>query len=176
MARPLAKSPFVLLALGLLILACPAGLTEDDDPKALNQQVNQLIEQEKYQEAIPIAQRALEVAKRVRGPQRAETAVALNDLGFLYKKIGGYSKAVPLYQEALRICQEILGPEHPDTASNLNDLAALYQDMGEYAKAEPLYREALQIRQKVLGPEHRDTAQSLNNLASLYWATGEYAK
>jgi len=51
MARQLAKSPFVLLALGLLILACPASLAEDDDPNALNQQVNQLIEQGKYQEA-----------------------------------------------------------------------------------------------------------------------------
>ena len=73
MARPLAKSPFVLLALGLWILACPASLAEDDDPNALNQQVNQLFEQGKYQEAIPIAERAVEVAKRVRGPRSIPT-------------------------------------------------------------------------------------------------------
>jgi hypothetical protein len=48
MARPLAKSPFVLLALGLWILACAASLAEDDDPNALNQQVNQLVAQGKY--------------------------------------------------------------------------------------------------------------------------------
>ena len=48
------KSPFVLLALGLWILSCPPSLAEDD-PNALDQQVNQLIEQGKYQEAIPIA-------------------------------------------------------------------------------------------------------------------------
>src|SRR5260370_41154079 len=129
MARPLAKSPFVLLALGLLILACPAGLTEDDDPKALNEQVNELIEQEKYQEAIPIAERAVEVAKRTRDPERPETAAALINLGFLLMKIPDYAKAEPLYQEALQIRQKVLGPEHPDTASNLNNLASLYQDM-----------------------------------------------
>jgi hypothetical protein len=39
MARPLAKSLFVLFALGLLILACPASLAEDDHPDPLNQQV-----------------------------------------------------------------------------------------------------------------------------------------
>ena len=55
MARALAKSSFVLLALGLWILAGPASLAEDDDPNALNKQVNQLIDQGKYQEAIPIA-------------------------------------------------------------------------------------------------------------------------
>ena len=70
------KSPFVLLALGLWILACPASLAEDDDPNALNQQVNQLIEQGKYQEAIPMAERAVEMAKRVRGPEHSETADA----------------------------------------------------------------------------------------------------
>ena len=62
------KLPFLLLALGLWILACPASLAEDDDPNALNQRLHQLFEQGKYQEAIPIAERAVEVAKRVRGP------------------------------------------------------------------------------------------------------------
>jgi tetratricopeptide (TPR) repeat protein len=151
MARPLAKSPFVLLALGLWILACPASSAEDDDPNALNQQVNQLIEQGKYQEAIPIAERALEVAKRARGPEHPETANALDNLGLLFKNIGGYAKAEPLYQEALRIRQKVLGSEHPDTAQSLNNLAVLYVDMGEYPKAEPLYQEALRIRQKVFG-------------------------
>src|ERR1700736_6441974 len=107
MARLLAKSPFVLLALGLWIFLCPASLAEDDDPNALNQQVSQLIEQWKYQEAIPIAEKALEVAKRVRGPEHPETASALNNLGFLFQKIGDY-------------------PDHPDTAASLNDLALLY--------------------------------------------------
>jgi hypothetical protein len=39
MARPLAKSSFVLLALGLCIFASSASWAEDADPKALNQQV-----------------------------------------------------------------------------------------------------------------------------------------
>jgi tetratricopeptide (TPR) repeat protein len=176
MARLLAKSPGVLTALGLWILLCPTLLAQDDDPNALNQQVNQLIVQGKYQEAIPIAERAIEVSKRVRGPEQPETAAALNNLGFLFQRIGDYPKAEPLLQEALRIRQKVLGPEHPDTASSLNKLAVLYQDMHEYAKAEPLYQEALRIRQKVLGAEHPGTASSLNNLALLYQDMHEYAK
>jgi tetratricopeptide (TPR) repeat protein len=170
------KSLFLLLTLCLWIFAGPASLAEDDDPNALNQQVNQLIKQGKYQEAIPIAEKAVEVAKRVRGPEDPDTTTALNNLGNLYQDMGEYAKAEPLLQEALRIRQKVLGPEHTDTASSLNNLALLYQAMGEYAKAEPLYREALRIRQKVLGPEHPDTANSLNNLAGLYLAMGEYAK
>ena len=102
MARPLGKSPFVLLAFGLWILACTASLAKDDDPNALNQQVNQLIEQGKYQEAIPIAERAVEVAKSNRGPEDPESATALNNLGHLFTKIGDYAKAEPLLQKALQ--------------------------------------------------------------------------
>jgi tetratricopeptide (TPR) repeat protein len=170
------KSPFVLLALGLWILACSVVMAEDDDLNALNQQVRQLFEREKYQEAIPIAERAVEVAKRARGLDQPETASELDNLGFLFQKIGEYAKAEPLSQEALRIRQEVLGPEHPDTATSLNDLGSLYWRMGEYTKAEPLLQEALLIRQKVLGSEHPYTAQSLNNLAALYQDMGEYAK
>ena len=176
MARLLAKLPFVLLALGLWILACPISLAEDDDPNALNQQVNQLIEQGKYQEAIPIAERAVEVAKRLRGLEHPDMATSLDNLGLLYQVMEEYAKAEPVYQEALRIRQKVLGKENSDTAQSLNNLAWLYRDMGDYAKAEPLYKEALEIRQKVLGREHPDTATSLNNLALLYKMIGDHAK
>ena len=154
MARPLARSSFLLLALGFWILGCLTSLAEDDAPDAVNRRVNQLIEVGKYQEAIPIAKRAVKVAKGLRGPEDPETAYALNNLGILFKSIGDYAQAEPLYQEALRIRKKVLGPEHPDTATSLNNLASLYQDMGDYGQAEPLYQEALRIRQKVLGPEH----------------------
>jgi tetratricopeptide (TPR) repeat protein len=172
MARPLAKSPFVLLALGLWILACPASQSDDDEFNLLNQQVQTLYKQGKYQEAIPVAEGAVEVAKRARGPEQPETADALNNFGLLFQKIGDHAKAEPLLQEALRIRQEVLGPEHSYTATSLNNLALLYQAMGEYVKAEPLLQEALQIRQKVLGPQHRETADSLVNLAWLEFDLG----
>src|SRR5271165_2735075 len=170
MTRPLPKSLFVLLALGLWNLAGPTSLAEDDDPNGLKQ----LIEQGRYQEAIPTAERAVEVAKRVRGPEHPETADALSNLGLVFEKIGDDAKAEPLYREALRILQKT--PEHPRTARGLNTLASLYRGVHEYAKAKPLFQEALQIRRKVLGPEHPGTAQSLNNLGELYEAMDEYAK
>ena len=114
MARPLAKSTFVLLALSFWILSSSASLAEDENPNALNKQVKQLIEKGKYQEAIPIAERAVEVAKRARGPENPETASALNNLGLLFDYTADYAKAEPLFQEALRIRQKVFGQEHPD--------------------------------------------------------------
>ena len=101
MPRPLAKSPFVLLALALWILACPASQSDDDEFNLLNQQVQTLFKQGKYQEAIPIAEEAVELARRVRGPEDTETATSLNNLGESYSNMHQYAKAEPLCQEAL---------------------------------------------------------------------------
>ena len=131
----------VLLALGLWILACPASSAEDDDPDALNQQVSQLIEQGKYREAIPIAERAVGVSKRALGPEHRETADALNNLGFLFQRIGDYAKAEPPYQEALRIRRKVLGPEDPDTATCLDNLAYFEFDLGRIDEATAFARQ-----------------------------------
>jgi tetratricopeptide (TPR) repeat protein len=176
MARPLAKSKFVLLALSFWIFACSASSAKEDNLKALNQRIYKLFAEGKYQEAIPIAERAVEVAKRERGLEQLETAEALSNLAVMYGKIGDYAKAEPLIQEALQIRQTISSPEHLDTASSLTDLGVVYEKMGEYGKAEPLLQEALRIYRKVRGAEHPDTAHKLVDLAKLYQAMGEYAK
>jgi tetratricopeptide (TPR) repeat protein len=161
MARPPAKSLFVLLALGVWILACPASLAEDD-PNALSQQVYQLMNKENIRRRFPLGKARLNWQSAFGVRSSPETADALNNLGFLFKKIGDYASAEPLSREVLRIRQKVLGPEHSDTATSLNNLAVLYQDVGEYAKAEPLYREALRIDEKVLGSEHPGIATDLN--------------
>ena len=172
------KSPCVLLAFGLWLLVYSPSWAYDDYSKTLNLRVeiDDLLLEGKFQEAIPIAERVVEVAKRARGPEHRETADALNQLGLLYYSIRDYAKAEPLYQEALRIRQKVLGRENPDTARSLSDLAELYEDTADYAKAEPLFQEVLRIRQKVIGPDSPDTVSSLNDLAVLYKEMGEYVK
>jgi tetratricopeptide (TPR) repeat protein len=135
-----------------------------------------LLGQGKYQQAIPIAKRAVELAKRTWDPEDPNTAETIDNLAVLYANIGEYAEAEPLYQEALRINQKVWGREHPRTVKILNNLGVLYQNAGKYVKAEPLFQEALRINQKVLGSENPYTLISLNNLAELYKDMGEYAK
>src|SRR6266540_4455509 len=130
----------------------------------------------KYDEAIPLIARALEIRERILGPDHRDVASTINVLANLYYYKGDYAKAEPLYQRALVIREKSLGPDHPFIASSLNNLADLFRYRGEYAKAETRYQRALVIREKALGPEHPDVARVLNNLAVLYRERGEYAK
>ncbi len=146
------------------------------EAEMLTQQVIQLYQQGKYNEAIPLAEQALAIRKKVLGDNNRLTADSLNNLAELYKSQGRYSEAEPLHKEALDIRRKQLGDNHPDTASSLNNLAALYYSQGRYSEAEPLYKQALAIRKQQLGDNHPDTATSLNNLAGLYRVQGRYSE
>ena len=154
--------------------------TENDitlaEAERLTQQVIQLYQQGKYNEAIPLAEQALAIRKKVLGDNHPNTARSLNNLAGLYESQGRYSEAEPLYKQALAIKKQQLGDNHPSTATSLNNLAELYRVQGRYSEAEPLYQQALAIRRKQLGDNHPNTARSLNNLASLYQNQGRYSE
>jgi CHAT domain-containing protein len=156
--------------------------TATDDDRSLQEALklyaesNKLQRAFKFDEAFPLAERALEIRERVLGPDHLDVAVAVNSLAVLYLRKGDIAKAELFYQRARTIYEKSLGPEHPYLASSLNGLATVYGDRGDYEKAEPLYRQALTIWEKSLGPEHASVSLVLYNLARLYRDTGADAK
>uniref|UniRef100_UPI0035D42D43 CHAT domain-containing tetratricopeptide repeat protein n=2 Tax=Microcystis aeruginosa TaxID=1126 RepID=UPI0035D42D43 len=146
------------------------------EAERLTQQVIQLYQQGKYNEAIPLAEQALAIRKQQLGDNHPDTAASLNNLAGLYLSQGRYSEAEPLLKQALAISKQQLGDNHPDTAASLNNLAGLYYSQGRYSEAEPLYKQALAIKKQQLGDNHPATTISLNNLAELYRVQGRYSE
>ena len=122
----------------------------------------------KYQSAIPLAQRALELKEKTWGPDHPNVATALNNLASLYRYDGQYALAESLYKRALDIDERAFGPAHAQVARDLSNLASLYVSQKRYADAEPLYKWALASDEKALGPDHPDVAADRKNLASLH--------
>ncbi|WP_298367705.1 tetratricopeptide repeat protein [Azospirillum sp.] len=129
----------------------------------------------RYPAAVPLLTEALAIREKALGPDHPDTALSLNNLGYLYRAQGKLADAAPLYTRALAIREKALGSDHPDTALSLNNLAYLYRAQGKLADAAPLYTRALAITEKAFGPDHPATALSLNNLAELYRAQGKLA-
>jgi CHAT domain-containing protein/tetratricopeptide (TPR) repeat protein len=147
-----------------------------EEARKLNEEIVRLYRNGKYDEAIPLAKQALEIAEKALGPKYLDTAISLGNLALLYTTKGDYAKAEPLYLRAVWVIEKLLGPEHPDTATALSDLAGLYRTKGDYAKAEPLYERALEVLEKALGLEHPRTALLLSNLAGFYYAKSDFSK
>jgi CHAT domain-containing protein/Tfp pilus assembly protein PilF len=154
--------------------------TESDralhEARKLNSEFSRLYQGGKYDEALPLGERILEIRERTLGSDHPDVARSVHNLALLYDFKGDFARSEPLYQRALVIRERVLGPEHPDVASSLNNLALLYSESGDYAKAELFFGRALTIGEKALGPEHPDVAASLTSLAKLYYEIGEYKK
>ena len=126
-----------------------------------------------YREAEKQLEAALDLRRRVLGPEHPETLRSMNNLAQVYWHQEKYAQAEALFSQTLEARRRVLGPEHPDTLLSMNDLAGAYVLEGKYAQAEALFSQTLEIQRRVLGPEHPDTLTSMNNLAAVYENEGK---
>ena|ERR1700680_4968344 len=85
--------------------------------------------QGQYAKAEPLYLQALEIEKKVLGPEHPNVARELNNLALLYDAQGQYAKAEPLYRQALAILQKVL-PANPDLATLLENYANCLAKLG----------------------------------------------
>src|SRR6266511_2059845 len=130
----------------------------------------------KYDEALSLVERALEIRERLLGTEHRDVAAGIDSLAGVYSDRGEYVKAEPLYLRALAIREKALGIDHPDTATGASNLGKLYHYQGKYGEAESLYKRSLEIREKALGKDHPSTAQGQNTRACVYEYLGKYAE
>lgn len=126
-----------------------------------------------YEQAEQMQRRALAINRKLFGPQSAESAQSLDDLGLtLWRTDKPEAEADIL--EALGIRRKLFGNEHPDVATSLNHLADVYRHGGKPKQAEPLAQEALVVRQKCFGNESLEAAESLRILSILWGDLGRW--
>jgi tetratricopeptide (TPR) repeat protein len=130
----------------------------------------------KYDQALNLYKRALEIKVRILGKEHPQVAGILNDLAMLYLSQGEYAKAESLFKQAITINEAAYGKENRELACNLNNLGLVYRAMGKNALAGTLFQRALTIREKAPESEQQEVAQSLYNLAELYLSQGECSK
>ena len=130
----------------------------------------------KYDQALNLYRKALEINERTLGKEHPQVAGILNDLAMLSLSQGKYAEAESLFKRAITINEKAYGKENRDLACNLNNLGLVYRAMGKNALAGTLFQRALTIREKAPESEQQDVAQSLYNLAELYLSQGNCSK
>jgi eukaryotic-like serine/threonine-protein kinase len=127
-----------------------------------------------YPEAEKQLERAVDLRRRVLGPEHRNTLGSMHNLALVYQHAGKYAKAENLDNQILEIQRQTLGPEHPDTVASMDSLGLDYDILGKYAQAEILHSHALEIRRRVWGPENPNTVSSMDLLGMDYEAEGKY--
>src|SRR5262249_47043404 len=131
----------------------------------------------KWDEAIELAQKSLELREKLVGPDGELVAEPLFLLGNVYH-LGKaeYAKAEPFYLRALKIQENTNGAASTAAYSTLMDLGALYNEADELEKAEPVLERAVAVGEKVYGLDGAPIAGAIINLASALESKGDYNK
>lgn len=130
----------------------------------------------KYDEALPLAERALELSEKELGPDDVYVAYLLYEVGWLYSNKSNYARAEQLFQRALTIDKQRLSLEHPQTAAALLGLGDVYSRTGEYGKAEELLQQALTLTEQTLGPEHPRVEAALKDISGMHYHRGDLVR
>ncbi|HET6586022.1 MAG TPA: tetratricopeptide repeat protein, partial [Nannocystaceae bacterium] len=116
--------------------------------------------------AIGLHSQAVEIRRRLYGPEDLLVASSLNNLGNAHNANGEFERGLELLEQALAIRRVAYGDAHPRIAEALNNIGASLHGMGRYTEARARFEEALAIRQKLWGDEHPLVASTMSNLGS----------
>ena len=120
-----------------------------------------------FPEGQALVQRALDIQKKILGPENADTLRSASLLAKLLLHEGHDVEAEKLQSETLDIQRRKLGPEHPDTLTSMRRLAAIWGWQGRISDAAKLQRALLEIDRRRLGPEDPETLVLTTGLASI---------
>src|SRR5207253_1842225 len=96
-----------------------------------------------YPQAQSLLTDAVNIRRRVLGPQNPDTLSSINGVCRLLWEQGHYAEAEKLGRETLDMRRRVLGPEHIDTLSSMSQLATILYNEGRYDEAEKLEHETL---------------------------------
>ena len=134
-----------VFALLLALSAFAQQESRSSEVETLNADVDRLYREGRFDEAIPLAERALSIQERALGPDDPLVVQAINSLAMLYRAAGDYVGAESLFERVLEITTEALGPRHPTIAVTINNLGMVYWEQGDRERAARYLEKALEI-------------------------------
>src|SRR5262249_25746348 len=146
------------------------------EAEVLHKQAEQLFNTGKYAEAMPIAQRALELGEQSFDPQDVRLAFLLYGVALIHDAEERYAEAEPFYQRCLRVLENSRGPGHASVGRILGNLGRVRANLGRHDEAEALFTRSVAVLEKALGADHADVAKAIANLAFSKLRAKRYAE
>jgi TonB family protein len=140
----------------------------------LSAEIVKLYNEGKYDEALPLAKRAVELKEKALGKDAMALADALNNLGALYMAKADYRNADAPYKRSLAIYEKAKGADDISLTVMLDKLAWIRYAQSFSNEAREMFERSLAIKEKVTGKESAEVGQSLVYLGQFYEKQGKY--
>ena len=144
-----------------------------DEAAQLSRTVVKLYNEGKYDKALPLAKRAVQLRETALGTDDERVQTALLNLFEVYTAMRKYGDAQKLIERLLATREKQVGAEGAGLAVILDKLAVLAYLQRDFDKSEAAYKRTLAIREKAFGQENAEVATSLFQLAEFYRFRGK---
>jgi TonB family protein len=168
-------SPAAFQAAAQTTAASPALL----EAQKLSTEVVKLFQQQKYEEALPLAQKAISIREKELGKYHISVAHAWRNLAYIQHQREKLKDAGKAFENAFEIYEknQPLSPENEKTFAELLEAVAVFEAINSDATgAEKKFLRAVELREKISGKESAETANSLVKLSQIYQIKGDYDK
>lgn len=167
----------VFLASVLLIFPqAPQDSPELKEASALTESALKAFSEQKYDEALSHAKKALEIRERVLPPGDSRVMASLTYVGDIYLVKRNYGDAKKVLERLLQILTDRTSVEDVSLAPTIERLALVYYRQGDERKSEEMYQRALALREKAFGAESARVAHSLFSLGEFYRAEKDFER
>lgn len=119
-------------------------------------------------------ERALALYERARGLESLEAANTLNNLAYVYHKLGRWDDALGGLRRALTIADKLVGPAHPFSAKIRHHIGTNLSLMGRPAEALPMLQAAVKVHESSDSAPNEQTARLLGSLGITFALLGRY--
>lgn len=117
---------------------------------------------------------ALDLARRIHGPEHLAVASMQRYLGSILLSRGDLAGAESTNRETLALLRRLPGVSPGDLAQSVNNLAVVLGTSGRWDEAVTLQREALDLITAVRGERHPETATAMSTLAQALEASRRF--
>jgi eukaryotic-like serine/threonine-protein kinase len=126
-----------------------------------------------YPEAERHFTNALELNRRLAGPDDLETLRLSRELGGLYRAQGKLAEAETLLDATVRAHRRLNRTRDPEALAATEALGNVLAQQGKFAQAEPLMKDALATARQLYGPDDATTIRMTTGLAGVYFRQGK---
>lgn len=149
--------------------------SELTDGTELSKTVVKLYSEGKYQDALPLAKRVVEIREQSVNQDIQLIRSAYLNLAELYVALGKYGDAESAFERVVESYRK-LNANDVRLADVLTRMALVQVAMTDTGKAEAAYKESLRLKETALGSHDPATIKSLQDLAEFYHFKEDYDK
>lgn len=175
----------ILISVGLMQISAQTAKPDAQLSPALQEaaklsgELVSLFRQKKFDEALPLAQKVVEIRERESGKTHLSVGQAWSNLAYIQQRRGASGAAEKAFERAFDIYEsnQPLAAADEKVFAELLDVVATYQaNDGKLENAEKKLQRALELREKFYGKDALETSDSLLKLAQVQQLGGAYRK